>query len=336
MIISNVLQTLLLNNTLSLSKGVSDSYEKQIESCIVNPQSIKVTLDDIGGLNDIKEDIKTQILLPLKHPSIFFDPNNETFRPSKGVLLYGPPGTGKTMLAKAIAKEAHVPFISLTLATLEDKYFGESSKLLSALFRLAQKMQPCIIFLDEIDGMIRTRSDHDQSCVYGLKTEFLNHMDGVNTQKNDSVFVIGCTNNPKSLDPAIKRRLPKIFEISLPSLEERLDILKITTKNTNTSHQILTNLAKMTTGFSGSDLCELFQRANGERIKQSCKDANFLNRLSVARCAAEMHGTMQKISPFHWTVSLNSMMKEKGNILQKTEELVDHGEERPPDCEAFS
>ena len=94
-------------------------------------------------------------------------------------IIQGPPGTGKTMLARAIAGEAQVPFFALTLATLESKWHGESVKLLEAAFRLARRVQPCILFFDEIDGMIRRRSGLDDSHVYAFKTQFLMHMDGV-------------------------------------------------------------------------------------------------------------------------------------------------------------
>ena len=184
-----------------------NSYETQIAQNIVQPAQISERLDNIGGLHAIKEAIRSQVLLPLRHSNIFFG-NVKALHPPRGILLHGPPGTGKTMLARAIAAEANCPFVSLTLSNLENKFFGETSKLLNATFTLAQKLQPCVLFFDEIDGMIRTRSDSDQSCVYGFKTEFLTHMDGVNSRKSDAIIVVGCTNCADKLDPAVKRRLP--------------------------------------------------------------------------------------------------------------------------------
>ena len=226
-ILSTVVITLLswlLTNLLHKFQGFNfneelSSYTKDVQACIVDPKLIEERLDAIGGLEHVKANIKMHVLLPLKYPKIFF--GNNVLNPCKGILLHGPPGTGKTMLVKAIAKESNVPFISLGLATIENKYFGESSKMLTAAFKYAQKIQPCIIFFDEIDGIMRKRSDMDQSCVYGLKTEMLALIDGMHSRKQDAVVIIGCTNHMKQLDAAILRRLNRSFEIRLPNVAAR-------------------------------------------------------------------------------------------------------------------
>ena len=247
-----------------------DAYEAQVAEQLVEPSSITDSLDDIGGLTKIKAEIRAQVLLPLKHPKIFFS-STHNIRPPRGVLLYGPPGTGKTMLARAIAGEARVPFFALTLATLESKWYGESSKLLAATFGLAQKLQPCVLFFDEIDGMIRKRSDLDQNHVYAFKTEFLMHMDGIGKRTDEAVIVIGCTNCASSLDPAVHRRFPQQYKIDLPTRTELGDILALHTRagKSLSASGINDVINHMGEGRSGSDIAELVRAACAVQLQQA-------------------------------------------------------------------
>ena len=284
LLIRNIIATVTayINNGSSIV-GLN-SYESQISQNIIKPEKITDRLDTVGGLREIKCNISTHVLLPLKYPHIFFS-EERILSPSRGILLYGPPGTGKTMLARAIAAEANVPFISLTLADLENKYFGESSKLLAATFSLARRIQPCIIFFDEIDGMIRKRSDSDQSCVYSFKTELLTHIDGIGTSVSDSVIVIGCTNTYTNLDPAIRRRLPCAYEIGYPNVDELQEILKLTLhKNSHTLSYIDmgTIAKKLKTTCSGSDVAEAVRRASALRMKALYKSTVFIDKLEDA------------------------------------------------------
>lgn len=308
-------------------------YEKKIADHILPAKKSELKLADIGGLEEIKQNIYTSILLPLQCPRVFFCNTQSLLQAPKGILLCGPPGTGKTMLAKAIAAEANVPFINLCLSTLENKYFGETNKLLSATFSLARKIQPCIIFFDEIDGMLRTRTDSDQACVYGFKTELLNNMDGLESQKSDAVIVMGCTNHIDALDPALRRRLPLVYNVSLPKLEDRTSILKILTKSELKVPTSLSDVAASTEGFSGSDLAELYRLASSKRLSKMYKNDAFLKRVRNVEDVQELTPFIQALTCGDWNEAIQQMSRNfsmtNENAVIKNEEDSDD-EERPP------
>lgn len=302
-----------------------NSYEQQILSCLVKPKQIDVTLKDIGGLASIKKELQLGIMMPLQNPEVFFT-GKRCLLPSKGVLFVGAPGTGKTMLAKAIAKECNVNFLCLTLATLENKYFGESSKILASAFSLARKMQPCILFFDEIDGMMKKRSNEDQGCQYSFKTEFLTQIDGMANSCKDAIVVIGATNNGTVLDDALKRRLPRVFTIGLPSPEERMEILKKSMRD-EPQMPILDEdlLKKETEGFSGSDLNEVYKAAATNRLTRQLEDPNFQTQLAAKLPIAE---NLDKLRLDDWKIALKRIQTSKNAInvehcIKKNNDLID-------------
>jgi len=239
----------------------SVSHCAEANSCIENPGTDK--LKDVGGLEAIKEDL-SMLVHVLRNPKLF---HITKLAPPSRLLFTGSPGTGKTMLAKALASEVGATFMMVTLSTLEDKYFGETPKILRSVFETAQKIsseKPVILFFDEIDGIMRRRRDDDQSHVYGLKTEFLQNMDSL----KGSVVVIGCTNCASSLDPALRRRLPDTYDFPLPDESQRMDILKKITRNDSVRDTTLLQVAKATDGASGSDLRQRYRRACLMRSKR--------------------------------------------------------------------
>lgn len=195
------------------------------------------------------------------------------YQPPKGVLLHGPPGCGKTLIAKACAKEAGMRFINLDVAMLTDKWYGESQKLASAVFTLAIKIQPCIIFIDEIDSFLRSRNTNDHEATAMMKTQFMMLWDGLCTENGSTVIVMGATNRPSDLDKAILRRMPAQFHVALPNEEQRLKILKLILADEKVCTDVnYLQLAKITNTFSGSDLRELCRNASVYRIRNFLRE----------------------------------------------------------------
>lgn len=160
-------------------------------------------------------------------------------------------------------------FINLDIAMLTDKWYGESQKLASAVFTLATKIQPCIIFIDEIDSFLRSRSSHDHEATAMMKTQFMMLWDGLATTPGATIIVMGATNRPKDLDRAILRRMPAQFVIGSPNVEQRLRILRLILEAERLADDVdLNRLSKLTNTFSGSDLRELCRNASVSRLRE--------------------------------------------------------------------
>lgn len=247
-----------------------NEYELVIAANLVVPEDISVTWRDIAGLDNVVQELKESVVLPVKHREMF--KTSTLYQAPKGVLLHGPPGCGKTLIAKATAKEAGMRFINLDVAMLTDKWYGESQKLASAVFTLAVKLQPCIIFIDEIDSFLRSRNTNDHEATAMMKTQFMMLWDGLCTD-NSTVIVMGATNRPSDLDKAIIRRMPAQFHVGLPNEEQRLKILKLVLENEKMSSSVnFVQLSKITNSFSGSDLRELCRNASVYRIRTFLRD----------------------------------------------------------------
>ncbi|KZV45019.1 ATPase family AAA domain-containing protein 1-A-like [Dorcoceras hygrometricum] len=238
----------------------TNSYEDVIACDVVNPDEIDVKFESIGGLDAIKQALYDIVILPLRRPELFS--RGKLLCPQKGVLLYGPPGTGKTMLAKAIAKESGAVFINVRISNLMSKWFGDAQKLVTAVFTLAYKLQPAIIFIDEVDSFLGQRKSTDHEALTNMKTEFMALWDGFTTDQNARVMVLAATNRPSELDEAILRRLPQAFEIGIPDRRERAAILKVVLKDEKVADDIdYDQIAGLCDGYTGSDLLELCKKA---------------------------------------------------------------------------
>ncbi|KAL2550822.1 P-loop containing nucleoside triphosphate hydrolase superfamily protein [Forsythia ovata] len=238
----------------------TNPYEDVIACDVINPDNIDVEFDCIGGLEGIKQALYELVILPLRRPELFS--HGKLLGPQKGVLLYGPPGTGKTMLAKAIAKESGAVFINVRISNLMSKWFGDAQKLVAAVFSLAHKLQPAIIFIDEVDSFLGQRKTTDHEALTNMKTEFMALWDGFTTDQNARVMVLTATNRPSELDEAILRRLPQAFEIGIPDCRERAEILKVVLKDEKVEDGIdYDHVAGLCDGYTGSDLLELCKKA---------------------------------------------------------------------------
>lgn len=263
------------------------SYEQVILQDLVFPEDIPVTFDDIGGLSDIIEELKESVIYPLTMPELYSTSSSLLTAPS-GVLLYGQPGCGKTMLAKALAHESGACFINLHISTLTEKWFGDSNKLVNAVFSLARKLEPAIVFIDEIDAVLGTRRSGEHEASGMVKAEFMTHWDGLASASSSGrpqrIMVLGATNRIQDIDDAILRRMPKKFPVSLPNTSQRLKILKIILRDTKIDDEQfdMEYLARVMSGMSGSDIKEACreaamtpvremiqrQRKSGQRIDQ--------------------------------------------------------------------
>ncbi|CAG4982194.1 unnamed protein product [Colias eurytheme] len=246
-------------------------HEMIIASQLVVPDEINVNWKDIAGLDNLIKELRETVILPIQKRELFAD--SRLTQPPKGVLLHGPPGCGKTLIAKATAKEANMSFINLDVSLLTDKWYGETQKLAAAVFSLAVKLQPCIVFIDEIESFLRTRTAHDHEATAMMKTQFMSLWDGLITDPSCTVIIMGATNRPQDLDKAIQRRMPATFHVPMPSEAQRERILQLILHQEPLAADIdYKKLAACTEGFSGSDLHEVCRQAAVYRVRDYARE----------------------------------------------------------------
>ena len=221
-----------------------------------------VSWDDVGGLDELKEELQEAIEWPLKHKEAF---EYAHVKPPKGVLLYGPPGTGKTLIAKAVAKTTESNFISIKGPELLSKWVGESEKGVREIFRKARQAAPCIIFLDEIDSLVPRRSsgNSDSHVTENIVSQILTEIDGLEELNN--VLIIGATNRLDIVDPALLRpgRFDRVIEVPNPNIKGIEMIFKIHTKDKPLSEDVnLKTISELSKGFSGAEIEEVCNRAS--------------------------------------------------------------------------
>jgi len=256
---------------------------------ISNPSSLRETIvevpnvswNDIGGLEVVKQELQELVQYPVEHPEKF-----EKFgmSPSRGVLFYGPPGCGKTLMAKAVANECQANFISVKGPELLTMWFGESEANVREVFEKARAAAPCVLFFDELDSIAQARGNSMGDAGGSgdrVMNQLLTEMDGIGAKKN--VFIIGATNRPDILDPALMRpgRLDQLIYIPMPDTEARLGVLKATLRKSPVNKDVdLRYMAESTDKFTGADLTEICQRAaklairediEKEKLKMECE-----------------------------------------------------------------
>lgn len=224
---------------------------------------------DIGGLDEAQDKLREGVELPLKNPEAF---HRLGIRPAKGFLLYGPPGTGKTLLAKAVAKEAEANFIAIKSSDLLSKWYGESEQQIARLFARARQVAPCVVFIDEIDSLVPARGSGqgEPNVTARVVNTILAEMDGL--EELQSVVLIGATNRPNLVDPALLRpgRFDELVYVGTPSEEGRAHILGIHTRNMPLADDVdLRLIAAETLRFTGADLEDVVRRAGLNAIRRA-------------------------------------------------------------------
>ncbi|KAF9780481.1 AAA-domain-containing protein [Thelephora terrestris] len=249
-----------------------DEHEQRLLGCIVDPRTLTSTFGQVHLPPHTIDSVRSIVSLPLLHPHAFqygiLKDHGIT-----GCLLFGPPGTGKTLVVRALAKEAECRMLAVAPSDVMDMYVGEGEKLVKAVFSLARRLSPCVVFIDEIDSLFGARVSSRETggalAHRGVITEFMSEMDGLRSSSQDQrVVVIGATNRPFDLDDAVLRRLPRRLLVDLPGEKERKEILKILLKGENVAEDVsLDEMAKRTGDFSGSDLKHLCVAAALDAVK---------------------------------------------------------------------
>ncbi|KAK8165586.1 putative ATPase family AAA domain-containing protein 1 [Phyllosticta citrichinensis] len=253
-------------STLDAVAKSADKTEKKLLPGIVDPKAIKTTFDDVHVPDETKDALKTLISLSMQRPDAFkYGVLANDKMP--GLLLYGPPGTGKTLLAKAVAKESGATVLQISASEIYEMWVGESEKNVRAVFSLARKLSPCVVFIDEADSLFGTRAGgkhkaHQKDTL----NQFLKEWDGMNDL---SVFIMVATNRPFDMDDAVLRRLPRRVLVDLPTERDREAILRIHLKGELLDEKLdLRDVARRTPFYSGSDLKNLCVAAALNCVKE--------------------------------------------------------------------
>ena len=267
----------------------------------------KVRWEDIGGLDEAKQELKEIVEWPLKYRSIY---KKLGIEPPKGILLYGPPGTGKTLLAKAVATEAGANFIAIKGPEVFSKWFGESEKLIREIFRKAKQVAPTVIFFDEIDAIAPRRGYYmGTRAVDSIVNQLLTELDGISSRGD--VVVIAATNRPDIIDPALLRpgRIDRVIYVPPPDYKARIEILKIHTRNVPLAEDVnLEELAKVTDGYSGADLELLVKEAAIFALREAVKEVKGKYKdLSEQEIIKKLEEKDIKVSMKHFKMALEKV-----------------------------
>jgi transitional endoplasmic reticulum ATPase len=232
----------------------------------------RTTYEDIGGLHEEIQRVREMVELPLRHPELF---QRLGIEPPKGVLLHGPPGCGKTLLARAVANESEANFFSINGPEIMSKFYGESEARLREIFQQAQQNSPSIIFIDELDAIAPKREEVTGEVERRVVAQLLALMDGLSGRGN--VIVIGATNRPSALDPALRRpgRFDREIEIGVPDKQGRHEIIQIHTRGMPLAEDVdLKKLAEMTHGYTGADVSALCRETAMKALRRYLPQIN--------------------------------------------------------------
>jgi transitional endoplasmic reticulum ATPase len=229
----------------------------------------KIKFAEVGGLDNVKEEIALKVIYPLKNPDIYKAFGKKT---GGGILMYGPPGCGKTLLARATAGEIEANFISVGISEILDMWMGNSEKNLHEVFQLARESAPCVLFFDEIDALGANRADMRQSAGRSLINQFLEELDGVK-YSNEGILVLGATNTPWYVDAGFRRpgRFDRVIFVPPPDKKARVEILDVLLHDKPTEKVEADGIAKLADGYSGADLKAVVDIAIEAKLPESLK-----------------------------------------------------------------
>ncbi|GAQ41355.1 hypothetical protein AtubIFM55763_007794 [Aspergillus tubingensis] len=272
------------------------SKRRKAEAAVDRSPPTHISLADLGGLDDVVQELGDLVILPMTRPQVYMSSN---VQPPRGVLLHGPPGCGKTMIANAFAAELGVPFISISAPSVISGMSGESEKALREYFEEAKRIAPCLIFIDEIDAITPKRESAQREMEKRIVAQLLTCMDDLALEKTDGkpVIVLAATNRPDSLDAALRRggRFDKEINMTVPSEPVREQILRALTRKMRLVDDLdFKTLAKRTPGFVGADLNDLVATAGAAAIKRYLE---LLKSNSGEEMEMEIEGESDIISP---------------------------------------
>lgn len=248
--------------------GATETDDGEVDR-VLEIERPKVTFEEVGGMEKVKEQIRMKIIFPLQHPDLYKAYGKKI---GGGILLYGPPGCGKTHLARATAGEVNANFIIVGISDILDMYLGQSERNLAAIFQKARSLKPCVLFFDEADALGANRTDMRHSAGRHLINQFLDEMDGVG-HDNEGILILAATNAPWHLDPAFRRpgRFDRIIFVPPPDETARESILQIKLKGKPIGDLQLKKLASLTKDFSGADLEAVIDIAIEAKLDESMR-----------------------------------------------------------------
>lgn len=251
----------------------------------------RTTYEDVGGLHEEIQRVREMVELPLRHPELF---QRLGIEPPKGVLLHGPPGCGKTLLARAVANESEANFFSINGPEIMSKFYGESEARLREIFQQAQQNAPGIIFIDELDAIAPKREEVTGEVERRVVAQLLALMDGLSGRGN--VIVIGATNRPGALDPALRRpgRFDREIEIGVPDKPGRYEIIQIHTRGMPLAEGVdLKKLSEITHGYTGADLSALGRETAMKSLRRYLPQINLEEERIPPSVLEKMEVTME-------------------------------------------
>jgi transitional endoplasmic reticulum ATPase len=255
---------------LRMGRDEDNEDNEDIEPEVGLAERPKIKFADVGGMDDVKERIRMAIVYPFQHPEMFAAYGK---RAGGGLLLFGPPGCGKTYIARATAGEVGATFVNVGISDVLDMWHGRSEQKMHAIFEVARRLRPTVLFFDEIEALGGNRLDMRQQFQRMLVNQFLAEMDGMEGD-NSEILVIGATNGPWHVEPALRRpgRFEHIIFVPPPDEDARREILRLHLAGKPAAEDVnVSRIAGDTEGFSGADLRALVDASSDEALRNAMR-----------------------------------------------------------------